>query len=142
MKNLKKAEIAVILVTLLCLMFTAGFFIGRSTARSPVTIDRLSSVSGAEASSGAAATEDNPGADGVLPVSGTAESPGNNARININTATLAELVSLPGIGEVIAQKIIDYRAEIGGFKNIEQIQGVKGIGEKKFGSIKDLITVG
>lgn len=141
MKNLKKAEIAVILITLLCLVFTAGFFIGRSTAYSPVTIDKLSSVSGADASAGTPASEDNPGT-GVTPVSETAESPGIITKININTATLADLVSLPGIGEVTAQKIIDYRVKIDGFKSIEQIQDVKGIGEKKYGSIKDLITVG
>lgn len=61
--------------------------------------------------------------------------------ININTATAKELETLPGIGEVTAQKIIDYRTESGGFDSIEEIMEVKGIGEKKFEAIKELITV-
>ena len=62
--------------------------------------------------------------------------------ININTASKEELETLPGIGEVLAQRIIDYRRTNGYFKSIEEIKEVSGIGEKKFEAIKDLITVG
>ena len=62
--------------------------------------------------------------------------------ININTASREELETLPGIGEVLAQRIIDYRRTNGYFKSIEEIKEVSGIGEKKFEAIKDLITVG
>ncbi len=61
--------------------------------------------------------------------------------ININTATLEELDSLPGIGPVIAQRIIDYRGSIGGFQSIESIMEVSGIGEATFAKIKELIAV-
>lgn len=61
--------------------------------------------------------------------------------ININTATQAELETLPGIGPALAQRIIDYREEHGPFTSIEQIQNVSGIGPAKFEAIKDLITV-
>jgi competence protein ComEA len=62
-------------------------------------------------------------------------------RININTATLEELDSLPGIGPTLAQRIIDYRTENGPFTAIEDIMDVSGIGPVIFENIKDLITV-
>jgi competence protein ComEA len=61
--------------------------------------------------------------------------------ININTATLEQLDSLPGIGPAIAQRIIDYREKVGGFKAVEEITEVSGIGEATLAKIKDLITV-
>ena len=63
-------------------------------------------------------------------------------KININTATVEELVSLPGIGNKIANRIIEYREKNDNFKTIEEIMNVKGIGKKKFKKIKQLITVG
>lgn len=62
-------------------------------------------------------------------------------KININTASVGELTALPGIGEVIAERIIEYREESGIFLNIEEIMEVSGIGEGKFEAIKDLIAV-
>lgn len=61
--------------------------------------------------------------------------------ISINSADIDELCSLPGIGPSIAQRIIDYRNDIGSFLNIEQIKEVKGIGDAKFERIKELITI-
>ncbi|AFG35983.1 competence protein ComEA-like protein with helix-hairpin-helix repeat region [Fervidobacterium pennivorans DSM 9078] len=65
----------------------------------------------------------------------------SNEKININTASLEELEKLPGIGPSKAQAIIDYRTNNGPFKSIEEIKNVKGIGEKTFEKLKDLITV-
>jgi competence protein ComEA len=62
--------------------------------------------------------------------------------ININTATLEELDSLPGIGPVTAQKIIDYRQNNGMFTQIEDLMDVPDIGSATFAKIKDLVTVG
>ena len=65
-----------------------------------------------------------------------------SGKININTATAAELdASLPGIGPAYAGRIVDYRTANGGFKSIDEIKNVKGIGEKTFDKFKDQIVV-
>ena len=61
--------------------------------------------------------------------------------VNINTANESALDSLPGIGPTYAQRIIEYRVANGGFKTIEEIKNVKGIGDKTFEKFKDKITV-
>lgn len=62
-------------------------------------------------------------------------------RLNINTATLEELQQLPGIGPSRAQAIINYRVEHNGFRYVQELLGVKGIGEKIYGQLQDKITV-
>lgn len=61
--------------------------------------------------------------------------------INLNTATLAELESLPGIGSGLAQRIIEYRANNGSFTSVEEIKKIDGIGEKTYEQIKDRLMV-
>ncbi|MDR0197543.1 MAG: ComEA family DNA-binding protein [Oscillospiraceae bacterium] len=85
---------------------------------------------------------DEPGYVRVVHVEPTAaETSSETERININTASSEQLQSLPGIGEVIAARIIAYREESGDFLNIEEIMDVSGIGEKMFGNIKEFICV-
>lgn len=74
-------------------------------------------------------------------VSESKENSQNTSLININTATVAQLTELSGIGEQTAQKIVNYRKENGKFNSIEDIKNVSGIGESKYNSIKDYITV-
>lgn len=62
-------------------------------------------------------------------------------KLNINTASVNELTALPGIGETIAKRIVEYREENGNFLSIEEIMEVSGIGEAKFEAIKGLIEV-
>jgi len=62
-------------------------------------------------------------------------------RININTATVDELDTLPGIGPSTAQAIVDYRRQFGNFQRTDEITNVSGIGPATYDRIKDLITV-
>jgi len=61
--------------------------------------------------------------------------------VNLNTATQVDLEKLPGIGPAMAKAILDYRQKNGGFKKIEELMNVKGIGEKAFLKLKPQITV-
>lgn len=71
----------------------------------------------------------------------TADTNSDGALVNINTASLEELETLPSIGEVRAQAIITYRETNGGFRTIEELQEVSGIGEKIFADVAPYITV-
>lgn len=63
------------------------------------------------------------------------------APLNLNAATVEQLETLPGIGRKVAERILEYRAKSGGFKKIEELMNVKGIGEKSFLKIKPLVSV-
>jgi competence protein ComEA len=64
-----------------------------------------------------------------------------SAPVNLNTATVAQLDALPGIGKATADRIVEYRQKNGGFKKPEELMNVKGIGEKNFLKLKTLVTV-
>ena len=64
-----------------------------------------------------------------------------DGKIDLNTATLSQLDGLPGIGPVIAERILELREKSGPYKRIEDLMNIRGIGEKKFLKLKDLITV-
>lgn len=80
---------------------------------------------------------------GVEPVAGgatTGGTPEAGARISLGTATLEQLDTLPGIGPVTAQAIIDHRTEHGPFTSVDDLLDVKGIGEKTLSDIRDQVT--
>lgn len=66
----------------------------------------------------------------------------SDGRIDLNTATLQQLQLMPGIGEITAQKILDYRAEFGSFTSVEELMNISGIGEKKFAQIEPYVKIG
>ena len=124
-----KIKLSVILpvITALFAGLTLGLFLGRNPVGGSVTVSgpaRLASAAAPEE------TQTEPSAQAAsLPV-------------NINTADAAELAALPGIGEVLAQRILDYRRVHGDFSAVEQLTNVEGIGEGKLESILELITIG
>ena len=72
----------------------------------------------------------------------TVNSGNSSGKVNINNAGLAELDTIPGIGPVLAQRIIDYREQNGLFSSPEEIQNVSGIGPKTYEKMADYITIG
>ena len=75
----------------------------------------------------------------VQTVSG--DEKGGNKKVNINTATQSELENLPGVGEAIASRIIEYRQQNGKFNKVEDLQNVKGIGDAKLNNMKEYVMV-
>jgi competence protein ComEA len=67
--------------------------------------------------------------------------PGFGATVSINSADVAELARLPGIGPELARRIVDYRARYGPFRTVGQLKDVAGIGEAKFSLLKDRIKI-
>ena len=61
--------------------------------------------------------------------------------VDLNRATAKELESLPGIGAVLAERVIAYRQSVGRFQSVEDLREVAGIGSKKFDRLKPLVTV-
>ncbi|WP_433394326.1 ComEA family DNA-binding protein [Micromonospora sp. KLBMP9576] len=78
-----------------------------------------------------------PGAAG----GGVPGAPGAGGRVNLNTATLAQLDALPGVGPVLAQRILAHRDQHGGFRSVGDLRQVDGIGDARYEQLKDLVTV-
>ncbi|MGC4791859.1 helix-hairpin-helix domain-containing protein [Micromonospora sp. DT178] len=74
-------------------------------------------------------------------VGGAPGAPGAGGRLNLNTATLAQLDALPGVGPVLAQRILAHRDQQGGFRSVGDLRQVDGIGDARYEQLKDLVTV-
>jgi comEA protein len=136
MRN-KKLELAILAITLVFAAFTAGFFSGRASVRGSFTVE----TGRVESTDAVPETEkENTGSEAaVIDRSIPDDSAG---LININSADAVELSELPGIGEVLAQRIIEYRETNGGFESIDELKNVSGIGDAIFDGVSPLITVG
>lgn len=127
MKN--KVSVLLAVVTALFVGFTLGLFVGRNTGSGTVTLAVSPQMQTAPTAAATAAAETVPEETVSFPV-------------NINTADVDTLTALPGIGRVLAERIVAYRRQNGSFRAIEEITKVEGIGEKKAEAILELITVG
>lgn len=74
------------------------------------------------------------------PSSGASDSSAGGL-VNLNTATVEQLETLPGVGPVLAQRIIDYRDQHGPFTSVDQLRQVSGIGDAKFNDLKNRVTI-
>ncbi|MEV0329840.1 ComEA family DNA-binding protein [Micromonospora echinospora] len=70
-----------------------------------------------------------------------AAGPAAAGKVNLNTATVAQLDTLPGVGPVLAQRIVDHRDQQGGFRSVGDLRQVEGIGDARYEQLKDLVTV-
>lgn len=128
---MKKAHISLLVViTAIFVAFTLGLFLGRNQSRNSVTV------------SVPAAMQTVPPETTISPEEPTQATEAITFPININTASEKEFMALPGIGEVLAQRILAYREENGAFSSVEDLMHVEGIGEKRMEEMLDLITIG
>ena len=110
-------------LTVFFLGMTTGLLVGQNVYGGQVTLEQVQQPS-----------RDNP-------THGQTENTQPAFLININTASVNLLDSLPGIGPTIAQRIVDYRQANGSFETKEELMNVSGIGKEKLNAIYDLITV-
>ncbi len=76
---------------------------------------------------------------GVTGSTGTGVAAAPGAPVSLNTATADQLNTLPGVGPVLAQHIIDYRTQHGGFRSVDELRQVNGIGDRRFADLRDLV---
>lgn len=141
----KRIEKIFLLTTAVFAALMIGFFAGRASVRPDAELRIYTQQGTVQPSSEFPNTEPSgsssepPSSEpSVEPV--TASQPGQ--LVNLNTATLEELMTLPNIGQTRAQAILDYREEYGDFLTVEQITEVSGIGSGILESIQDYVTVG
>lgn len=120
---MKKAQSVILIIFMLFVCFTVGFFCGSNSTHKGLCVIAENTLTGPTDA-----------------VSNT--DPDTIGKIDINNATASQLQLLPGIGEVLASRIINYRNENGKFQSIDDLLLVDGIGNARIESIRQYITVG
>lgn len=135
--RLRRVDVAAIVTTIIFIAFVAGMYMGKTAQRADFSISVQNGALGAE-NSGDALARSSAGTDSSAAAASLEQA--QPELVNINSADAQALMALPGIGEVLARRIIDYRDEHGDFKHITEIMDVSGIGEKIFEKIENYIT--
>lgn len=136
MKKLKWFELTLLVLAAVGIVFTAGIIVGRHSGGTRITVTEPGTRS-------ISPEETDTNSDNGIP-SLPLLSDGEEAEtkpVNLNTAGEEELAALPGIGPKLAQAIISYREEHGGFTVPAELMNVSGIGEGKYEKLKDLVCV-
>ncbi len=143
---MKKASIRIFLIlTFGFVMLTLGYFLGKNSNQSQMQVSVSNPMLTEPAPPTQATTQPLEVTEPATSSETTSVPEATEAvtfPININTATQQQLMELPGIGEVLAQRIIDYRENVGPYSAVEQLLNVKGIGAKRLSAILDFVTIG
>lgn len=128
----KSKAVALWLLCAAAVLFVGAFFLGRASV-SGVRIETKKHVSGSEQQASAQTW--------LEQAQKTAQTAAPEKRLCLNTATLEDLLTLPGIGEKTAQRIVDYRQKYGRFVTVEQLQDIQGIGETLLEQLRAYVYV-
>ena len=139
MRTPNKQTVLLLAAGVLAVVFSLGFFAGRNTVTYEVSAQ--TGRANAQTAQAVTAPEEKTQTNIEAAAVGKADEAAVSYPIDLNTATLEELMTLPQIGEKLAQRILDYRAEYGSFSAPEQLMDVDGIGEATFEGLRELVRV-
>ena len=143
-----KTEMLLFIITAMFASFCLGHYFGRRQETGTVTVTRSRTSAAQEDEFRTSTTQTEPRetertAETVpeSELSATESQSAADGKVNLNTATVEELMTLPGIGEALANRIVEYREIYGAFGSVDELDAVSGIGTKRIEAIREFVTV-